>query len=1290
VHHVRSILLAGAALWAQPAMAADALKFGAPPAWVRPQPIPAAKSSEAPIALLLNDQQVALEHGKVTAFTEAALKIENDQGLAAGNLAVVWQPATDTVTVNKLQIRRGDKVIDVLAGGQTFTVLRRETNLEAATLDGTLTATLQPEGLQVGDIIDLATTIEHSDPVLKGHVETMFGAWDGLPIQAAHAALSWPSDIHLYVRQTPNLPAAQRSLSKGVNLLELSSANVEPLIDPKGAPQRFRIGRLAEATDFASWSDLANLFIPLFRNASAMPASGPLHDELEHIRTASADPKTRAQLALALVQDRVRYVALLMGQGGYVPAAAETTWSRRFGDCKAKTALLLGILHSLGIEAEPVLVQAKLGDMIADRSPMIDLFNHVLVRAHIGAKTYYLDGTRSGDTDLDSIEVPDFGWGLPLVEHAELVHMVPKPLDQPRVERRVNIDASAGVYTAAPVVIDEIYRGDSAVAFNTLYSAVTAQQRDEALHDKAKGYFDDFTVSTSSIKFDKAKRELDLTIRGTAKLNWKDGWFYIPTSSIAFDPDFDRRAGPLHDVPLAVDHPRYARDKVTFALPPGFASTQKLTAQVHELLAGVEYGRSELVNGNILTIESSERSILSEVPYKEALAAAPRLRTLDRDDVYLRVDPSYRPTEPDLAALKATKPQSADDYFVRAYAELTHNGREEALADLDAGLALDPKNTWALKKRAWINIGKQHFPEAEADLQAAASIDPDDADLIASRGELAISKGDIGAASAAFDQALQKDPKNSVARAGRANILLQQGKIDESLSELTTALVSEPHNATALALRAQILESRNDRVGADRDIGAALAAEPDNAIVLATRAAIAVDRRDYDAAKKFVADSLAHDPNNSVARSLQAALLKREGNEGQALQSFDAAVANSPHDASALLNRAYALIEAKQFDAAEKDVSAALALEPKNLRALKARAAIASAKGDFSGATEALTTVLAASPLDGSILEARADAYRRLHKFDLALADTDTAMKTGLISPSLRLLRINILVGDGDVSGVAPEVEQLLKENPTSDFALVVAGKTYAAIGMREKAMASFDRALAIKPYAYIYLNRSQVRPYSDLQGKLADIDAALKLEPDQEDALAEKAHLLSRAGKHAEAIDLYDRAIKGALDRSNLELGRAIALQKAGRVAEAKTGFDGVQEKAKTVGDFSRMCWAKAVDDVLLESALEDCRHALILDPKYPALNESLGLVLLKLGKLQEALVALNKAVDEKSGAEAYLIRAITRSRLGDQAGARGDAVEAHRLRADVDDRVADYGLKFNQTSSSVASTAR
>src|SRR5206468_8803423 len=120
----------------------DELKFGKPPAWVAPQPIPAevAGSPDAPLALLLTDQQTRLDPGKLAIYSELAMKIQKPEGLAAGNISIPWDPATDTVTVNKLEIHRGSQVIEVLAGGQKFITLRRESGLEAAMLDGRLTA----------------------------------------------------------------------------------------------------------------------------------------------------------------------------------------------------------------------------------------------------------------------------------------------------------------------------------------------------------------------------------------------------------------------------------------------------------------------------------------------------------------------------------------------------------------------------------------------------------------------------------------------------------------------------------------------------------------------------------------------------------------------------------------------------------------------------------------------------------------------------------------------------------------------------------------------------------------------------------------------------------------------------------------------------------------------------------------------------------------------------------------------------------------------------------------------
>lgn len=174
--------LAIVSAWAGVAEAqADKPVIGPAPAWEKAVAIPAAdsKAGDAAIAILLQDQQVALEPGRRTSYSETAIRIQTPQGLAAGNISFPWRPETDVLTIHKLLIRRGSEVIDVLASGQTFTVARRETNLDSAMLDGVLTASIQPEGLQVGDILHFALSVSSSDPVLKGHVEQMAGGGAG-------------------------------------------------------------------------------------------------------------------------------------------------------------------------------------------------------------------------------------------------------------------------------------------------------------------------------------------------------------------------------------------------------------------------------------------------------------------------------------------------------------------------------------------------------------------------------------------------------------------------------------------------------------------------------------------------------------------------------------------------------------------------------------------------------------------------------------------------------------------------------------------------------------------------------------------------------------------------------------------------------------------------------------------------------------------------------------------------------------------------------------------------------
>jgi Flp pilus assembly protein TadD len=95
-----------------------------------------------------------------------------------------------------------------------------------------------------------------------------------------------------------------------------------------------------------------------------------------------------------------------------------------------------------------------------------------------------------------------------------------------------------------------------------------------------------------------------------------------------------------------------------------------------------------------------------------------------------------------------------------------------------------------------------------------------------------------------------------------------------------------------------------------------------------------------------------------------------------------------------------------------------------------------------------------------------------------------------------------------------------------------------------------------------------------------------------------------------------------------------------------------------------------------MLESALQDCRAALKLAPGDAAYLDSLGMVLLKMGRLDEALIAYNEAVEKRARATSYMGRAFVYQQRGDEAQARSDTAEAVKLDARILTTFDGYGL--------------
>lgn len=624
------VLALGLAL---PAAAAPALKplYAAPPSWVDVAALPQAETPADPPAVqtILDDNQSRLSPDGDTYYNRRAWKVLKAEGLSRfTSMGTSWEPEKEVVTLHHLRIIRDGKTIDLLGKGQKMLVLRREQNLERAALDGRMTVNQQLEDVRVGDIIDWAYTYVRKDPILEGRSYDQEALNFTGPAARYRVILTWPTSAPVKWNATAGFGEPQVSTAGGLTRLVLDRQNILAPKAPVGAPARFRRVGVFEASSFASWNEISKLMAPLYATAQRLDDKSEIKAEAAAIKAAHATEQARAFAALQLVEEKTRYFFIGLGDGGYVPARADLTWQRKFGDCKGKTALLLALLNELGITAEPALVNAGGGDGLNERLPSLGAFNHVIVRATIAGKTYWLDGTRTGDrSGLEALRPPQHRWALPVrAAGAELERIVIPAYEAPQMEMVTHVDLTKGVAVPAPTRLSIIIRGESAIPFRNMLAVAPRADLERNLR-QSMGASPNFELDDIQWKDAPEADRLDLVITGKSELDWRlnndvSKQEYRVAVGGPLRVSFPKRAeGPNQDAPFALTFPAHTRTAIEIVLPEKGKGFVVRGPNMDEVFAGARQVRkSELVDG-VARFTTDFRALEPEISHKDAMAA---------------------------------------------------------------------------------------------------------------------------------------------------------------------------------------------------------------------------------------------------------------------------------------------------------------------------------------------------------------------------------------------------------------------------------------------------------------------------------------------------------------------------------------------------------------------------------------------------------------------------------------------------------------------------------------------
>jgi tetratricopeptide (TPR) repeat protein len=933
------------ALAAAPANAADAgsaaPSIAPAPAWVDqipiPEPNPALKDRPLQPLLVVAEGRYPKD-GRTEYHVETATLVQTPEGLAAlGNIVLPWQPDHAELIVNRVRILRHGQEIDLLKNGQQFTVLRRENNLEAAMLDGVLTAAMQPEGLSVGDVLDISFTIRLKPQTVPFRPEDISMLSHGFPIRRLHYRQMWENGLDLKWASTETMGKPKLSRTGWGTELLLDRTDAEPPEAPRDAPPRFLQPARIELTGYADWSDISRLLAPVFASASQLAPDSPIGAEIGRIAGASQDPKQRAMAALRLVQDNVRYFALAMGDSGYVPAKPDLTWSRKFGDCKGKTVLLLAMLSGLGIEAEPVLVSSSAGDSLSVRLPQVSAFDHVIVRATIGGHSYWLDGTRSGDRDIEALASSPFVWGLPLRTAGARLEPLPRTAPtQPLFETRITYDASKGFFGPVPATGEQIFRGDMAAAMRL---AMRQLGPDEFRRKMRTAAPDEIKSDDVQVDFadDEAHGAFTLTFKGTQQMEWagspggKRVLFRFDNDTIKWEPDFKRDEGPGKDVPFALVYPVYLASSETIILPRGGAGFTLEGKSFDRIVDGTRIERHIALENGRATAQSIFQRLKPEVEAAEARASVATLKEISADVAGVRSPADYQLSETERQALLGRETTTAQGYNERGYQFLQRGQLTKALADFDKAFSMSPEWALPLANRGVVLVHQHKLDEAEKALRKAQAINDSDAIVHQGLGLLAAERDKPAEAIEEFTRALQIEPDNAYNLGQRAALYEGGGRFRDALADVERRLPTDTDKVGALRESARLHAMLGEQGAALEALDKAIALKPDDSALIGYRGEMLARFGRKEEALKSYADSIRafdkthNDPHDIDGLRGKIAVLALAGKADVAVATATAALATHPANAELLIGRCDARVTGGiDVDRALKDCSDAL------------------------------------------------------------------------------------------------------------------------------------------------------------------------------------------------------------------------------------------------------------------------------------------------------------------------------------------------------------------------------
>lgn len=362
------------------------------------------ESSDSPVVMLLSEYDCSIDSkGRATTTVRKVYRILKEDAVDEwASVEQGYQPWHEDKPEMRARVLEANGAVHILDGKTIADAPGRQLDQQIFSDDRLIRAPLPAAA--VGAVVEYEIVTRDHAPLFDAGVTRKIVLMDSIPTLRFHATIEAAGAVLKTAAQSIPDSALTRRQTKSTTRVECdwgpleARKNVEFNLPPELSPYPY----LAFSTG-TTWQAIASRYSGIVDGQIGISDLKALLNGIDLKGTAR---EVAARLTAELHRD-VRYTGVEFGEAAIVPGPPPQTLTRKYGDCKDKSTLLVAMLRAAGLPAHVALLESGYGSDVNPTLPGMGMFDHAIVYV-ASDPPLWIDAT-AADTRAGTLPMADQG-----------------------------------------------------------------------------------------------------------------------------------------------------------------------------------------------------------------------------------------------------------------------------------------------------------------------------------------------------------------------------------------------------------------------------------------------------------------------------------------------------------------------------------------------------------------------------------------------------------------------------------------------------------------------------------------------------------------------------------------------------------------------------------------------------------------------------------------------------------------------------------------------------------------